>query len=75
MQLTTQYITNNLGETVSVILPIEQFKDLIKLLELNNYKFDVPQWHKDELDKREKESKFVDHRNYNTILDEIISSL
>lgn len=75
MELTTQYITNNLGETVSVILPIEQFETLIKFVESMSYDFEIPQWHKDILDKRERDSKTKKLNNYNQILDEIISKI
>lgn len=51
--MSVQFITDNSGKTTGVFIPIEQWiKIKEKFKDMENEELEIPQWHKDELDKR-----------------------
>lgn len=73
-----QYILDGKGETTGVFIPIQEWLSLKeKFSDIDIEDTDIPEWHKDELDRRLEAIKNGDEQfqDYNEAIDDILKEL
>ncbi|KOS07988.1 hypothetical protein AM493_19470 [Flavobacterium akiainvivens] len=72
-----QYILDGKGETTGVFIPIQEWLSLKKKLKNIDTDTDIPEWHKEELDRRLEAIKNGDEefQDYNEALDDLLKEL
>ena len=74
MDLTTQYISDNQGNIVSAIIPIEAYKHFLEVVsDSNSQNATVPEWHLQAL--KERLESYNNGDDPESDLDEFIASL